>query len=319
MNESCTYTSAVARIVVGALKPTEQVLEDAFKALGCERWGGASSNGWSKIGDFLRCPYRYYLKHERGMLAAGLLVDDSTSAQDTGSFAHVMLAAHYAGMLPDDRYPGFRVNCPTPEQVDAALSAAGAEVEALQKAREVWEGYLDFYGEDGWAPMAVEMPAGLPEFHTCRYDVIVSVEDGIHDGIWEADHKILSPKSEVENYELDGEILGQMLAWKLSGLASVFGPLEGVCVNVLYKGKMPKGRAPYLRRWFRYDEAAVKDFGRQRLYWQDSVERLRMQKGPIVFWPKSHYGCIGHYFDRCGFWDHCASLNDSLLVSKDHP
>jgi hypothetical protein len=303
----------VARIVVPSgfgLKPNDEVIAEAFKALGCERWGGASINGWSRVGDLMRCPYRYWLKHIRQVVPA-TIQSDSTSAQDIGSLSHVLLASYYAGRLPDARYPGFRVNCPTPDAVAEALRVAGADPLSLQKARELWSGYIDHHGEDGWTPMAVEMPAGRPEFHTCRYDLIVHVEDGIHDGIWNVDHKNLSPKADIENYALDGEILGQMLCWKLEGLDAVFGPLEGTCINVLFKDKPPRGMQPYYRRWFRFDPALIRDFGKQRLWWE---EWARDRIARSEFFPKSHRGCIEKFDNKCFYWEHCASLSEEQLV-----
>jgi hypothetical protein len=302
----------VVRIIVPAgWKSSDDVLVEAFKALGCERWGGASVNGWSKISDFLRCEYRYYLKHIKGLTCSSVL-SDSSPALEIGSYGHAALAAHYAGLLPDDRYPGFRDNCPTPEALLVALDAAGAEPMALQEARTVWAGYTEHWGNDGWTPMAVEMPAGDDGLHTCRYDLIASVADDIHDGIWAVDHKLLSPKANPDLYALDGEILGEALCWQLSNLDGTFGPLAGVCINVLFKGKPPKGMQPYFRRWFPLDEELIRDFARNRMYWQARVNTcLKMDR-----FSKSHYGCVARY-DTCLFWDHCATLDASRLISRE--
>jgi hypothetical protein len=301
----------VARIVIPAgWKTSEEVLVEAFKALGCERWGGPTDNGWSKLSDFLRCPYRYYLKHVKGLTSASLL-SESSGAQDIGSYTHAALAAYYAAPLPNSRYPGWRPNCPTPEAIFAALETAGAEPMALQEAREVWAGYIDHWGDDGWSPMAVEMWAGDMAVHTCRYDLIASVEDGVHDGIWAVDHKTLSPKAEIGNYELDGEILGEALCWEIQKLEAIFGPLAGVCINVLFKGKPPKGMRPYYRKWFPLNEALVTDFVHNREIWQAQRETCA-RTGRF---PKSHYGCVARY-DRCLFWDHCSTLSESALTPR---
>ena len=302
----------MARIIVPmGWKSSEAVLEEAFKALGCERWGGASDNGWSKIGDLQRCAYRYYLRHVLNLTSSSIGGDDSTP-MSVGGFGHVALAAHYAALLPDNRYPGFRINCPTPEAVLAALDKAGAEPLALQEARTVWSGYIDHWGNDGWTPMAVEMSAGDEKVHTCRYDLVASVEDGVHDGIWVVDHKLLTSKADLDAYQLDGEILGEALCWELSNLNDVFGPLAGVCINALFKGKPVKGRAPYFRRWFPFDAELVRDFARSRAFWQSSIHTFTK----LNLWPKSHNGCIARYFDTCLFWDHCATLSPSSLTPR---
>jgi hypothetical protein len=301
----------VARIVVPAgWKTSEEVLVEAFKALGCERWGGPTNNGWSRLSDFLRCPYRYYLKHVKGLTSASMMSDSST-AQEIGSYAHAALAAYYAAMLPDQRYPGWRRGCPPPETIFAALEAAGAEPMALQGAREVWAGYIDHWGADGWTPMAVEMWAGDLDVHTCRYDLVVSVEDGIHDGIWAVDHKTLSNKADITLYAIDGEILGEAMCWKLFKLDEMFGPLDGVCVNVLFKGKPAKGMKSYYRQWFPFNEALIADFAYHRAFWQAQLEAL----AAAGEFPKSHYGCVARY-DKCLFWDHCSTLSESSLTPR---
>ncbi len=287
------------------------MLADAFKALGIERWGGASDNGWSKISDLLRCPYRYYLKHVKGLQSPS--VTDGSTAMEIGSYAHAALAAYYAAQLPDDRYPGFRVACPTPEAVLDALGAAGAEAEALFKAREVWAGYVDFHGDDGVTAMGVEVPAGNIDLHTCRYDLIADVQDGCHDGVWAFDHKVVSKRTDLELYLLDGEIMGEALCWDLSGLAETFGPITGVCINALIK-EPARGQPPYARRWFPLNEDLIRDFGSNRIFWQS---QLAMYK-KLGRFPKSHYGCPGRYYgtDVCQFWDHCATLDPSKLVPR---
>ena len=297
--------------IPAGLKPTNDVLEQAFAALGCEPWGGASVFGWSRISDYLRCPYRYYLKHVLKMRSS--LVGTSSKAQDTGSFLHALLAAHYAAMLPPPYeadgqlvgYPGYRENAPTPDELLAALRAAGAEVEALAEATRLWEGYNEHWGEDGIQPIAVEMPAGDPAIHTSRYDMVFTITDGIHDGVWIGEHKTASPVTDLDTWRFEGEVLGEVYSWRLSGLDEVFAPLRGVCINVLLKSKVPQ----YKRIWLPVKEDMIADYARHRAHWTDMVNKHTRAK----YWPKSHYGCVARY-DRCAFWDHCATLSDSFLT-----
>lgn len=287
------------------LKSAEQVLNEAFALLGCERWGGASEDGWSKISDLLRCPYRYYLKHVRRVCSTEM--GASSKAQDTGSFTHALLAAYYAGQLSFSLYPGYREKCPTPEQVIEALRACGAEVEALTEAERLWSGYLDFWGDDGLRPVAVEMPAGDAAVHTSRYDLVALVEDGIHDGLWVFDHKTTIPSVDLDQWQLDGEILGEALSWELSEESTWFfdEPLRGICINVLFKGKFPK----YQRLWQPIRFEVVNDFAAHRRYWRATAEIYQR----LNYWPRSHYGCRARY-DKCAFWDHCLTLSDSFLT-----
>lgn len=298
------------------LKGADEVLKEAFAMLGCEPWGGMSVAGWSKMSDLQRCMYRYYLKHERGLTST--FSGSASKNQDCGSFVHALLAAHYAAQLPEpyrtgegdnewQAYPGYRNPCPTPDQVLAALREAKAEVEALQLATGLWSGYVDHWGEDGILPVAVEMIAGDPAVHTSRYDLVFSVVDGIHDGLWIGEHKTASLPADLELWRLDGEIVGECLSWELSGLSDVFGePLRGVCINALVKTKVPT----YKRFWIPVDWNLVADFRQQRRFWEVTTTTNRK----LGLWPKSYYGCKSRY-DQCLFWDHCLTLSDAYLVS----
>ena len=301
------------------LKGSNEVIKAAFALLKCEPLGGVSVSGWSKTSDFLRCEYRYYLKHIRQVRAS--LVADSSKNQDVGSFAHALLALHYAAMLPAPydsgdgqliSYPGYRNPCPTPEEFLAALRASGVEIEAFHLAKQLWEGYTDFWGEEGFQPIGVEMSAGDPEQHTSRYDLLALVRDplGIHDGLWIVEHKTASSKTDVELWKYDGEIMGEMLSWRLSQLSEVFGePLRGVCINVLWKPPLSRGRAPYSRLWIPVNWDLVDDFAKHRRWRQSEI----LTCAKLNHWPRRHYGCVARY-DKCPFWDHCSSLSDSFLV-----
>lgn len=295
-------------------RSSEDVIRDAFAALGCERWGGPSVNGWSRQDEFLRCPYRYWLKHERGLTPRSLLVDSSTG-QDVGSYTHVFLAAHYASMLPPpvdlgggqvQIYPGWRKRIPTIDELSDAFLNAGADATALQITHALWEAYLDQWCEDHWQPVAVEMPAGNPAVHTSRYDLVFFVEDGIHDGLWIGEHKTAHPSTDFEQWEMHGETLGEVFSWELSKLDELFGDkLRGVCINLLIKTKVPT----YRRLWYPVNERLVREFVRSRFHWA-KMEDVYRKSG---VWPKSLHGCL-EKFNRCGYWDHCTTLNDDLLA-----
>jgi hypothetical protein len=235
-------------------------------------------------------------------------VGESSPAQDIGSIGHVLLAAYYAARLSDKRYPGFRANCPKVDQLIDVLNAVGADPIAMQTVNHIWDGYVDQWGEDGFVPMAVEMSVGEPTFHTSRYDLVAYVEDSIHDGFWIVEHKWLSPQADLELYRFDGEILGECLSWRLSQLDNVFGPLSGVCVNILLKGRVPA----YRRMWLPVDWTQVDRFADDRAFWNARMRDLALSKN----YPRSNSGCMTR-FDRCAFWDHCSTLSDSFLTPKD--
>lgn len=305
---------ALLRVPEG-LKSSDEVIRLAFARFGCEPMGGPTEQGWSRQGDFLRCPYRYFLKHIRKVVPA-LQTASSSKPQDVGSLMHTVLAVHYARLLPPpvqysdgavQAYPGWQEGLPTPEEMLDALRDSGAEIEALQEARRLWDSYLDYWGEDGWQPVAVEMFAGNPELHTSRDDLVFIVADGIHDGLWIGEHKTASPSTDFEQWQMHGEVLGEMLTG-LEALPKIFGmELQGVCINILIKSKVPG----YRRIWLPVDEKLIREFVRQRLHWQ-KMEQLYTKSG---FWPKSFHGCQER-FGRCGYWDHCVSLSEQYLTPK---
>ena len=289
----------------GIGRSIDSLVTEACASLGIEPWGGPSENGWSKHADFLRCPYRYYLKHVKGM--GPLHVGDPGSALDIGSFTHLMLAAHYARMLPDERYPGWRANSPEPLVLLAALKKAGLSLSIAADVERLYEGYAEYYGNETIQPVAVEMPAGLRGTHTSRFDLVFYVEDGLHDGLWIGEHKTASPAADLDDFRYNGEILGEMLSFQLSGLQDFFGQrLNGVCINALVKSKTPR----YQRLWLTFPDQLINDFASTRGEWaQREIDCVRRNK-----WPRSMFGCVA-YFRKCRFWEHCRTQDDALLVS----
>jgi hypothetical protein len=307
----------VTQVVVPVgLKSADQVLDEAFQALGCEKLGGPSGNGWSKIGDLLRCHYRYQLKHIAKMTST--TTARSSKSINIGSFVHAAAAVHYAALLPppfkaDDGklycYPGWRAKLPTPTQLFDALLVAGAEMEAFGEAQRLWEGYVEKWGGRDWQPLAVEMHAGDPALHTSRYDLVVSVEDGIHDGLWIGEHKSASSSTDLDQWTLDGEILGEMWSWRKSNLDDFFGDrLRGICINVFVKKKNVDDTC-FRRIWLPVNWALIDEFDKNRRYYYTTMRTCQK----LNVWSRLYSGCIGRY-DRCEFWDHCATLSPSYLT-----
>lgn len=290
----------------GVGRSVDSIVVEAFKVLDCAPWGGQSAMGWSKQSDFLRCPYRYYLKHVRGV--GPLVVGDTGPALDIGSIVHLLLAARYSAMLPDHRYPGWRPNPPDPFVLLRTLESCGLPLSISQEVERLYEGYAEKYGADLIVPMAVEFGVGNPAFHTSRYDLVFYVEDGIHDGFWIGEHKTMSSATDIETFRFNGEVLGEMLSWRLSGLDTYFGgPLNGVCINALVKTKsVPR----YQRLWIPVNWAMIDHYAGQREQWV-AREAACVQS---AVWPQSLAGCNIRY-SKCRFWEHCSTDDESQLVS----
>lgn len=152
-------------------------------------------------------------------------------------------------------------------------------------------------------PLAVEFGAGVPGVHTCRYDML-AWEDG---GIWNIEHKTaMRPTPDViDSWWLDGEVIGQFYAWRLSELTKAFGaPLTGTKINLAFKTVPPT----FQRLEIVQPDDVVETFIRDRSYWS----RFRDNCRNSGYWPRSLQGCMSRY-DRCAFWHHCRDLNNDLV------
>lgn len=288
-------------------RDSDAVLVDAFRRFGCPRPGGASESGWSKIADYLRCPYRYCLKHDQRVYIPAV-TGQSLTALDTGSYTHALLAARYARMLPEG-YPGHSAKMPEPHELLEALRACGGSTAALQQTEQLFEGYVEYYGgEETLTPVAVEFIAGKENVHTSRYDLVSYVDDSLYDGLWIIEHKTASANTDLELWRHDGEVLGEVYSWKLSNLDAVFdAPLRGVCINVLMKGARPA----YRRLWLRFEPEMIAEFEQHRRHYETMIDYYHR----IGYWPKSYFGCSARY-GRCSFWEHCSTLDPNVLIQR---
>jgi hypothetical protein len=290
----------------GLGRSVDAIIRDACASLGIEPWGGASEDGWSKRSDFLRCPYRYYLKHVRGV--GPLAVTADTEALDIGACVHLLLAAYYARMLPDERYPGWRMNPPDPQALLQALIAARLPRSIAADVEQLFDGYVEQYANDVLQPVAVEMPGGLVGTHTSRYDLVFWIEDGMHDGLWIGEHKTASPSSDLDDFRFHGEVLGLMSSNELVNLQDVFGvKLNGVCINALVKPR-PKQAPRYQRLWLTFPYALISEYGSDRGCWSGWLQTCQDRNR----WPKSLQGCKS-YNRRCRFWEHCRTQDAGQL------
>ncbi len=287
-------------------RPMNDVVLDAFKRFNCEPLGGPSTNGWSRLADLQRCPYRYYLQHEVGAVAIdaldGNLVAPAPSLE-IGGLLHVCLALHYGRRLPKG-YPGWRENMPSPFDFLQACDELGAEIARIEEVRRLYYGYSEFYGpEEDIQPLAVEYGAGIPEVHTCRFDTLIW-KDG---AIWNLEHKTAMAETAdvLESWWLDGEIIGQSYAWQLSDLTKVFGhPMAGTIINLCFKHRPPK----YRRLEIVIPQKVIDTYVQDRAFW--AMQKARFKQAG--HWPRSLAGCVSRY-NRCSFWSHCRDVDNSCL------
>lgn len=294
-----------------SLKPIEQCIDEAFASFGVPKLGGASSDGWSKISDFQRCPYRYWALHEKPKDELVTIGEKSVNLE-LGALYHAMLACHYQGSIegPTPSYP-------TALELVHRVESFGGNKDICNEATRLYMAYWQHYGnphDEGLKPLAVELGAGTEGIHTCRLDLLAERQGGI----WIVEHKTASRETRevLEGWWLDGEIIGEVYGYKLSGLEKIYGPLVGVCVNVCIKTKEPK---------FRRIDVVVPDsllarYVQDRGFWTVEREAMKIHAlgvGGNAAFPRKLQGCIGRY-DTCSLWDHCrdADATDSERLTR---
>lgn len=282
-------------------KPMELAIREAYESFGLQPLGGASEDGWSKLADLQRCPYRYKMLHET-LLDVDEVAGPKPVALELGALYHTALALHYS--------VGTIAIAVTPFAFLERVRAVGGDGVIIDECKRLYSAYFDKYGNahnEGFAPLAIEFPAGIPGTHTCRFDMLAK-----HEGVTKnIEHKTASRETRdvLEGWWLDGEIIGQHYAYKLSGLEAKFGPLFSTVVNLTIKTKEPK---------FRRIEVVISDeiigrFASDRAWWNGHRDALRGGS----YWPRKLQGCIGRY-SNCELWDHCsnASASDDLRLNQ---
>ncbi len=209
-------------------KSIEQCIREAYESFNVPPLGGASTDGWSKMNDFQRCPYRYWLMYEPHEHGDGVGLGGKPAALEIGALFHAMLAMHYIS-IPTSNYP-------TALALVARVEALGGDPVIVNECTRLYVAYFNQYQnpqDEGITPIAIELAAGRAPIHTCRFDMLAT----INGGTWIVEHKTASRETRdvLESWWLDGEIIGEVLGYKLSGLESVYGPLVGVLVNLTIK------------------------------------------------------------------------------------
>lgn len=281
-------------------KPMDELIIEAYKSFNVAPLGGASGDGWSKMNDFQRCPYRYWLLHEPKKIPLTQLSGETPTALALGSLFHSALAMHYMPVLVpragNNEYP-------TPFALLHRIESLGGNKDIVNTCIDLYGAYFNKYHaphDEGMVPLGIEVLAGDPSKHTCRLDMVAKHNGGI----WIVEHKTSSRETRevTEGWWLDGEILGEVYGWKLSGLDHVFGPLTGVLVNIVIKTTVPK---------FRRVEVVVTDklleaYKNDLAFWRGFRQSMR----DLGKWPRKLNGCIGRY-GMCEFWDHCRDADST--------
>lgn len=277
-------------------------IKQLFESVGKPHLGGSSgSRGWSSVSTFQRC--RYLWRHKYG---SGKSAIDETQpgpeALETGSLVHLFLALHYTQRI-DPTYPV------DPETARRFIELKLVTPAVLSNAWALFDGYRAFWGVEDWMrPLAVEELAVDPRTgFSCRWDLVFEVTrpfENLFPGVYVADHKTAAKNDAVtrDQWQNDGQILGEIDLYNRLGYHKRFGPLRGACINLIIKTKTPQ----YMRSVVLPQKRVQTDHHKSLKIW-DAEMRLADATG---LFPRSRAACITRYHGFCELFQHCAGADD---------
>lgn len=276
--------------------PLDVALDEIFAEIGVPRPGGPSGRGWSSRQVFQSCPHKYRRRYLDGVRSA------PSAALEIGALFHQLVALHYlthAGEAWPDKIPL--------DMLREKLLARGVSAEAVMEAYRLFESYAHRYEDDYLTPLAVEELCLDPRGSSCRFDLIAKVGANalfIPEGIWIVEHKTAGrlDATTLDGWRNDGEVLGQMTLWRAMNLDALYGPLQGVIVNIV-----SKARVVQFHRTLIPVPSDAKLAGHARdLAVFSSFEEVCRATG---VWPRSRAACVTRY-GFCDLYDECAEGED---------
>lgn len=280
--------------IKSAFVPGDEATAIIFDNAGVPRLGGASGDrGWSSMSTFQRCPY---LWKRRYLMARPVAEGPGPAAREVGSLIHTFLALYYQQII-DSTYPL------GPDECKDRLLAGFVTPDHVHEAWRLYEAYRAYYLHDDFVPLAVEFHLVDPTTgRSCRYDLICRLDKpkpGLLPGTYIMDHKSTSrfDNATLSQWRNDGELIGQWELYEKLKLEKRFGPLQGLCANLIGKQKDPK----FERAWIRPSDALLRDHKRSLAIWS---ARLDLAKAATDF-PRARANCVTR-FGLCDQFDHCA-------------
>ncbi len=280
--------------------PMDVALEKAFAEFEMPRLGGASGRGWSSYQKLMACPRQFQLRYIIKVKS------EERAALGVGSCWHTFIALYYLNMkalMTDNEEEG-----PRPSAMRDALLKIGADAVLIAEAWRLFEYYADHWEGVGdyLEPLAIEHYVQDPRTRrTARYDLIARVTDdgkahGVVPGIYIIESKTSSAWGEktANSFHLDGEVVGQLALWRKARpqLARKFGKLQGVIINVVTKGKVPRCHREIVATPTKVVNAQWHDLD----FWE-ATEAFYRAAG---HWPKSLAACWGRY-GPCDYVERC--------------
>jgi hypothetical protein len=269
-------------------------LEIIFDNAGLPRLGGASGDrGWSSMSTFQKCPY---LWKRRYLVPRPVGSGPGPKSLELGSILHTYLALYYSQII-DSTYPL------SPEECHQRLLDAMVTPEIVEEAWRIYQAYIIYYHHDDFVPLAVEYHLVDPSTgRSCRYDLIARKDKpspGLLPGTYIFDHKTRGrfDASIMTEWRNDGELIGQWELYEKLKLEKRFGPLQGLCANLIGKQKDPK----FERAWIRPSDSLLRDHKRSLAIWSAKLDLAKAQGD----FPRARANCVTR-FGLCDQFEHCA-------------
>ncbi len=262
----------------------------AMQQFGMADHSGPSGRGWSTYATLQRCPQQYKLRILDGMQGP------EGKGRAIGSAYHALLAVFYQLQVSPEFFVGKTVDGFIELLYNTEVSA-----EFVAEAVRLFRAYLANYEVDYLTPKFVELRTEDVNGNSCRYDLVATVEDDNSDvtkGLWIVEHKTASvfDQYSLSGWFADGEIIGEMMVWKNSDAERLWGPINGVIVNIVGKQKQPK----FARVVVPYQQHLIDSHIRDLRAWRAQAQIY----GAHEYWPRSRSACVTK-FGPCEFFDHC--------------
>ncbi len=256
---------------------------------------GSSGRGWSRMATLQRCAREFYYSYVHQANDAPATLIDGSTALAVGSGVHACLAIYYTFSLEKAKW------------FWGEVQALGIDPAVASEVSRIFLAYVDYYGNNDYLiPIAAEVRSADEETgDTCRYDLIARIDNpplGELPGYYCVEHKTAGRFDRVtlDGWDIHGEILGEFAFWKTGGFEAKYGPLQGICVNLIGKQKSPQ-----FHRSFIHPTQKQLDNHRFSLKYFRKYEMSLLQsdmKPPE--WPMSEANCIGQY-GFCRYYDRC--------------
>jgi hypothetical protein len=102
----------------------------------------------------------------------------------------------------------------------------------------------------------------------------------------------------LNGWKNDGEIIGLVDLYERIHMWRRFGPLQGVCVNLLGKQQVPQFERTYIFP----SKRLVRDHRRGLQVWSAMLDLAKASD----HFPRARAACITRYGGLCDHYDHCA-------------